>query len=683
MIFSTNLATPSKKVYMKRKQLTWIGLLALFVIALVIFSTIIFLNRNSIQENNQAVGEPMGKPDPVFDNYIQRSLAVLYINPDSARKIVTGALEQKLPVNQAQIIRANNLIGASYHLQANSLRALDYFYKGLEIALKYDDKKQIGNIYNNMGNVYLKTGNYKEALEHYLKSLQIYNLLSEDRNIASAQNNIGLLYLDIDNYKKADVQFRKALGGFQKNNDSIGIAATLSNLGALNSKMRKYDSAFYYHEKAVTLNRLTGNQYGLCVGLQEFAKTCMGSGQINKAIENYEKSRQIAIQINQPFYLATAFIGLGNAHLKLNRFAEALQNADNAMLIAINIDNINIKQSANELYSEIYEQKGDTDNAFLNYRNSVVLKDSLMNQTKLHQIYNLEIEHLSLAGEIQKLEIQRQELLISKKNNIIYFIGLLFFLTLISIYLIYLNINHRRQAAIQQTILSLTEKKSRAAVEAEMQERKRIGQELHDGLGQILTVAKLNISALQQKISLSEERRIELLDAAIHSVDEAFEELRNISHNLAPSVVTDKGLAGALEDLKTQVNQSKKLVMQLEMYGLNNLDDKLIENTLYRSVQEILNNALKHSEADHFFLQVIKSEYEITLMFEDNGNGFDLNSTLIHPGSGLNNLRSRIENLRGSIYIDSMKGRGTIVTIMLPIKKSENVHKTHPDHDHR
>lgn len=291
----------------------------------------------------------------------------------------------------------------------------------------------------------------------------------------------------------------------------------------------------------------------------------------------------------------------------------------------------------------------------------------MINQAKLHQIYNLEIDELSMAAEIQKLEIQRQELQLSKKNNIIYFIVAAFVLTLAGTYLLYKNRNHLRNANHQKAILSLNEKKSRAATEAEMQERKRIGQDLHDGLGQMLSVARLNISVLQQRPEISGAVKKELLDAALNSVDGAFFELRNISHNLAPSVLSSKGLAKGIREMVDQVNQSKQINVQLEMYGLSGTLDEILENTLYRAAQELMSNTIKHSQAKNFDLQIIKSDKEITLMAEDDGNGFEMTEALMLNGGGLSNIRSRVENLKGNVFIDSKGQRGTIVTIVIPL----------------
>ncbi len=107
------------------------------------------------------------------------------------------------------------------------------------------------------------------------------------------------------------------------------------------------------------------------------------------------------------------------------------------------------------------------------------------------------------------------------------------------------------------------------------------------------------------------------------------------------------------------------------MYGVNGSMDDIIENTLYRASQELISNTIKHSNASKFFMQLVKSENEITMMVEDNGHGFDLENTLIRHGGGLSNIRSRVENLGGNIFIDSMKNRGTIISVMVPLKKPD------------
>lgn len=605
---------------------------------------------------------------PDFDSLFKIGLNILYNNPDSAKILAQKALSLSInQSNEGNQIRALSLLGASFSFQSNYTEALKKYREALLIAEKIADTLKIANAYNNIGVAHLKISNYKEALECYLKALTFYNTIDNEVGANKTISNIGLLYMDINNYPKALIHFQQALVGYKKQNDSLAIANSLSNIGILYSKIDKADSAFFYMDKAINLYEKTGNQYSLCVVLLGKATVFQSKNSFDTAIIYYTQSLAIARRIGHSFQTAQAFLGIAESLLANKQINKAIEYADSAMKIAIDSENKNIEISAHKVYSKIFESSKDFEKALFHYKSFTEEEKKLLNQTKLHQMYNLEIDFLNQAKEIQKLEISRQNLLLSKKNNIILFIIILFALMMAGAYLLYLNLNHRRKAAHHEAILSLTEKKSRAAIEAEIQERNRIGQELHDGLGQMLTVARLNISVLQQKSTLTAESRKELMDSAFHSVDEAFNELRNISHNLAPSILSEKGLSGALEDLAEQINKNRNLQMQLELYGLNGSLDKLVENTLYRSVQELLNNAMKHADATQFFLQMVKSETEITFMFEDNGKGFDIDKTMISSGGGLSNVRSRVENLNGSIFIDSKENRGTIVTIVLPV----------------
>ncbi|MBZ0243600.1 MAG: sensor histidine kinase, partial [Bacteroidales bacterium] len=239
------------------------------------------------------------------------------------------------------------------------------------------------------------------------------------------------------------------------------------------------------------------------------------------------------------------------------------------------------------------------------------------------------------------------------------------------------NYRHIQQVKLQQAIIDLSEKKSRDAVAAEIQERQRIGHELHDGLGQILSVARLNLSVLHQKKHLTDSRKEELFDTTFKSIDQAFNELRNISHNLAPALLSEKGLIEALKNLSDLVNKTNHLQMQLESFGFTTDLDSLTEHTLYRAIQELLNNVIKHAKASLFTVQLIKSEKEVTLMVEDNGRGFNINEAETGNGGGISNIKSRVENLNGSMYVDSLIDRGTIVSIVIPLNNNNVTRKHH------
>ncbi|NCC74229.1 MAG: tetratricopeptide repeat protein [Sphingobacteriia bacterium] len=611
-----------------------------------------------------------------FDSLFALGINVLYTDPDSSRNFALQAISLAKDQNSSEHIRALNLLGASYNVQSNFTKALDVYQEALEIAVNIKDTTRIASIYNNVGIANMKMGNYNEALDYLLKSMSYYDKINQDLLRSRTISNIGLLYMEINNYEKAKTHFQQALEGYKKHSDSVAIANAYTNTGILFAKTGQTDSAFIYLDKAIDLNYRIKNQYGLCVVFAGKANVFNEIGEAANAIDYYTKSLDVAEELNHYFQKTIALQGLASAYLAYNEPAMSIAFAQKAMEIARLEGNEKLITDLHKTLSEIYEATGDYDNAFKHYKSYIEKEKELINQTKLHQIYNLEIDYLNQTKAIQQLKIQQQNLLISKKNNIIFFIIIAFLLIFAGVYLLYLNHNHRREAAHQKDILNLTEKKSRAAIEAELQERSRIGRELHDGLGQMLSAVRLNISAIQQKSTLSDSRKKELIDFAIESVDKAFNELREISHNLAQSALAEKGLTGALKELANQVNQSKHMQMKFEAYGVNGTLDNLVENTLYRAAQELLTNAIKHANATTFSVQLIKSNSEITLMVEDNGKGFNADLTLILPGGGLNNIRSRVENLNGQVFIDTMENRGSIVTIVIPIKNEQHTRKT-------
>jgi len=609
---------------------------------------------------------------PAFDSLCKMGIAILYNNPDSAKSIAQKALSLSIKQgNEANQIRALTLLGASFSAQSNYTEALKKYQEALLIAEKIGDTLKIGNAYNNIGVAHLKISNYKEALECYLKALTCYNTIDNVIGTTKTDSNIGLLYMGIDNFPKALIHFQRALTGFVQQNDSLGIANSLSNIGILYSRMEQADSAFFFMDKAIALYEKTRNQYSLSMVLLGKATVFQTQDKFDTAVIFIKQSLEIARQLGHSYQISMAYLSLAESFLAKKQINTALKYADSAMKIAVESENKSVEITANKIFSKIFEASNEFEKALLHYKSFNEEEKKILNQTKLHQMYNLEIDFLNQSKEIQQLEISRQNLLLSKKNNIIVFIMIAFFLIMGGAYLLYLNHNHRRKAQHHEAILSLNEKKSRAVIEAEIQERHRIGKELHDGLGQILSTVRLNISALQQITTLSETRKNELIAYSLQNVDKAFFELRDISHNLVPSALTEEGLTGAITDLANQMNKSKHLKMNFEAYGLNGSLDALVVNTLYRATQELLTNAIKHAKATTFSVQLIKSKTEITLMVEDNGIGFSMDQTLVLPGGGLSNIQSRVENLNGQFLIDALENRGTIVTIFIPIKNTD------------
>lgn len=218
---------------------------------------------------------------------------------------------------------------------------------------------------------------------------------------------------------------------------------------------------------------------------------------------------------------------------------------------------------------------------------------------------------------------------------------------------------------------------SGARVQAQEDERRRIAREIHDGLGQMLTAIKFNLEILEDMITAGKDER-ERIDDMKNLLDSVMKEAREISYNLMPSVLEDFGLAPALQLLSEQFANRTNVKVQFQAHGVNDRFDTNLEIGLYRIAQESLNNISKHAEATEVNLQIIHHSKGIRLVIEDNGKGITTQPSLIRAtgkgGMGLPGMRDRASSIGGALTIDSTPNHGTLITVEVPILKS-NTHE--------
>ena len=596
---------------------------------------------------------------------------LVYENPSEARATAFRILDSldKAGINdQVSRIRLLKHAGSSYVFETNYSEAIKYFNQALSIAEEIDLYIEIGNINNNMGVISNEIGNYKTAYIHFVEALNNYDLAENQDKKTGTYNNIGLVYYHLKNYSKALSYFDRALDSTIQPQDTILLASILNNIALCYSSLDEPDKALGFLDQAITLSEKINNKYGLCISHQLMGNIYLKLNQSKKAFDAFSVSIDIAREKEWSYQLAVSRLGKAKVLLGINKAEDAFKVAFEVLEMAETQNSLVLKSDAHEALSEIFEKTGDYKNSMLQYREYTKTQEEIINQTVIHQVYDVELTHLNQLNKMQQLELERKKLIIDKKNTLLFFISLVFILLLIGSWLVYLNHRHRQKVKFQTTIIELTEKKSNASLEAEIQERKRIGEELHDSLGYLLSLAGLNASVLYKRKDISEEKRKELLEALMKSIEDAFDEVRNISHNLAPSLLSERGLKGALKNISDRVNQSTKLSMSFDTFGLDNNLDNLIENTLFRTIQEIVNNTIKHADASKLFIQIAQGNNEITLMAEDNGKGFNFDEIKKHSSYGLAHIKSRIENLNGNMFIDSNQNRGTIISILIPLQ---------------
>ncbi|GAF03219.1 sensor histidine kinase [Saccharicrinis fermentans] len=209
-----------------------------------------------------------------------------------------------------------------------------------------------------------------------------------------------------------------------------------------------------------------------------------------------------------------------------------------------------------------------------------------------------------------------------------------------------------------------------AILEGQENERRRIGREIHDGLGPLVSYVKFSFDTIVEQISSQNFSQPELLKSISETIDIVSDDLRSLSHRLVPRTLDEFGLYSAFNNLISKLNETKKLNIEFytNMKSESRFNDE-IELNIFRCAQEVINNAIKYAKASHILVQIIQHKHSIILMVEDDGVGFvraSLGSS--HQGIGLTNVETRVRLLEGEFNLDSEIGRGTVVSIEIPIK---------------
>ncbi|MEO9804744.1 MAG: PAS domain-containing sensor histidine kinase [Reichenbachiella sp.] len=202
-------------------------------------------------------------------------------------------------------------------------------------------------------------------------------------------------------------------------------------------------------------------------------------------------------------------------------------------------------------------------------------------------------------------------------------------------------------------------------MEGQELERKRLAREIHDGIGPTLSAVKMNLSNIEGDIENLNHSLGEKFRKSYQMIDEAADDLRSISHNLMPKVLSDFGLIEALETLCEKIDEIKSVSVDYINTGFKERLDEVTELGLYRVSQELINNTLKYAQAKRITLQLIKREANIQLMYEDDGKGFYPDT--VRNGIGLMNIENRVKAMAGQLIIDSQPGKGMTATIDIPI----------------
>ena len=664
--------------------------------------------------------------------YVALSEQVLNSNQDSAvyfaRRAIRVGQRTGLPLLASAYMR----LGTARYYKGQFVEAGQAYDSALVWARRYGDSRQMGEAMRRQGNVHMEAAQYPEAIASYRQAMLIHSRAKQSVESAMALGNIGFVHKMSGNYDQALVCFFQSLRQLEQALDTEtrtpaaekkalnAKGSVLSYIGETYNRTKNWAQARVYLSRLQTHYQQTGNIEGVANTLTNLANTNASSG--NLALAETQLTQSLAIQRQRHDVLAVAiaqsnlaeilerrqkhraalalfesalvmyrqthnlrqpyhsYVGSVTARLGLGQLPQARMALDSARRYIRQMQSKQAYATYYEAEQAYFEQAGQPAMALRSYRLYTQYKDSLLDADKSKVLADLTVRYETDKKEAQNQLLQKQQQLqaalfhtqgqvLRRRNTQLLAALLVAGLLGVVGYLLFNRRRLRQQVELEQQQQRLERQRVAAVLEAEENERRRIGSDLHDGIGQLLTAAKLNLHALGHQLGDRLDGHRELLDNAMEVVDESFREVRGISHNLMPNALLKRGLAAAVRDFLNKLPSNQGLRVEVEAFGLDDVRlDPTVESVLFRVIQELVQNIIKHANASQISLQLVRNEDELTVMVEDNGIGFDPAALGPDAGIGLRNVATRLAYLGGQAQFDSMPGRGTTVTLEVPLR---------------
>jgi two-component system, NarL family, sensor kinase len=423
------------------------------------------------------------------------------------------------------------------------------------------------------------------------------------------------------------------------------------------------DSASVYFSEKYDFSRKQ-NFYLLKAG------TFQNINQFDSAVFYFQKSHENGKKIGSRWYMTEPLMQIGYIYLQQKKYNQAEQYVKMGLEIAETDSILVFMKEGYGTLSDIYAATGKYKEAFELLGKYNDIKDSLQSEERkkftldLEKKYELE-RH---ASQIKELEADKliKELTIREKILIIQTLaGIL--LTLLIVGFLLLRNYRQKQKLQEQQIQKLEAEKLLSATEAvlkgEEQERSRLAKDLHDGLGGLLSGIKYSFQNMKGNLILTPDNA-QVFERSLHMLDSSIQEMRRVAHNLMPETLFKFGLDTALKDFCSDINSGGVLQVNYQSFGMENfIPDQTVSISVYRVIQELVNNIIKHAEAGFVLVQITRSENMLLIDVEDNGKGFDAEMTKNRSGMRWKNIRSRIEYLQGTIDLKSQPGNGASIHI--------------------
>ncbi len=592
-----------------------------------------------------------------------------FVNADSARKFGIHGLELARQQGAQDLeTEALHYIGVTHEAQGNYKEAFTYEQQALTLGKKIGDSLKIANTLNNLGIINDEMGDYEKALAYYFEARKIYETLKEESKVAMVLTNVGIVLKAQKEYKNVVQNYREALAIYQRVGNKFGQASCHANLGSVYLFIPNYDSALHYSLLASAEFEKQNIQQFLPTTWSNAAKAYQKLGKPAQAKELFLKAKELHAQYDNKKELSFTSIQLALLENELGNTNSALKFAQDGLTGALAIKALEQIMQAHEALAIIHAASKNYQSAWQEHQLYVTYKDSLFQQEKAKQLLTLQLkfETEKKDNQITQLNKDNEIKAATIERNYFFFGGLGAILSLAFFFYRYRE-KQKQKAIAQEQKVRLRETQINAVIDSQERERKRFASDLHDGMGQLVSALQLNIQSIKQNQDL--EKTVSLVENSESLLTDIQTEIRNIAFNLMPAILVKEGLLQAVRELTRRISKASSIQIELTVHDVPERLPDVVEVSVYRIIQELLSNIIKHSKASKIALSFTGYPEEVVLTLEDNGNGYDLEKFQHSENSnGWRTIQTRINLIKGEIEFDTMAGRkNSTVIINIPL----------------
>lgn len=571
-----------------------------------------------------------------------------------ARKCLSAAKEYG---DSLLIAEGYNALAIAQFAKSDYQNALKSNKAALKIRLNYGDNYSLLSSYSKVGNCHHELGNLDEAIRFYLKSLEIaeQNDLLQHQGLLA--NNIAEIFKLQNNHSKAREYYHKAIVTAKQTNDSLGLGKALTNLGVAEKNAGNFEKADSLYSQVLRLiegKNILDLKAGLFINFGALYKEWE---QPEKSVAYYRAAEKIYNETGEIHGLTIVTANIGNSFLEAGLHDSARVYFERAVDLSEATNSLTRRESATRSLANFFRETGNYRDALYYDNLADELRDSVFNIEKTQVIeelntqYETEKKEKLLAEQEavlanQKLKMQRRNVQLAGS-----FAGLLAVLLLS--WFFYRDQKNKQQKLQQQVALEKAETTNKI-----QQEKLRISRDLHDNIGSQLTFV---ISSLDNLNYIkSEDKRNERLRQLAQFSKKTMVQLRETIWVLNSETITAGRLSSRIAEF---LNQLKNAFPEINFKVETTPSEKKLEAgqaiNIYRTMQEAVNNAIKHSNCRN----IVFNSNANGMCISDDGDGF--NYQTVEKGNGLLNMAERIKETGFHIEVHSSPGEGTTVSVLI------------------